>query len=97
MGVKWMIQNGVWVVGADIGDRDDQMDSTFAGREAEFDGVDGVGALNHATNPSYPNTELRMSRIKKNQDWAFCIWLYCSQDTLLQPKQTGEPSLPKTR
>src|SRR5258708_23044371 len=26
--------------------------------------VDGVGALNCATNPSYPNTELRMSRIK---------------------------------
>src|SRR5258708_9177607 len=27
-------------------------------------GVDGVGALNHATNPNYPNTEPRMSRIK---------------------------------
>ena len=26
--------------------------------------VDGVGTLNHATNPNYPNTELRMSRIK---------------------------------
>src|SRR5258707_12376927 len=26
--------------------------------------VDGVGALNHATNPSYPDTELRMRRIK---------------------------------
>src|SRR6266446_10860917 len=26
--------------------------------------VDGVGALNRATNPSYPDTELRMSRIK---------------------------------
>src|SRR5258705_10069312 len=26
--------------------------------------VDGVGTLNHATNPSYPDTEPRMSRIK---------------------------------
>src|SRR5258708_4095284 len=26
--------------------------------------VDSVGALNHATNPSYPDTEPRMSRIK---------------------------------
>ncbi len=32
-----MFQNGVWVVGADIGGGDDQMDSTFTGREAEFD------------------------------------------------------------
>src|SRR6266404_3068384 len=29
--------------------------------------VDGVGALNCATNPSYPNTEPRMSRIKTNR------------------------------
>src|SRR5258705_10178935 len=36
-----MFQNGVWVVGADIGDRDDWMDSTFAGREVEFDGSRG--------------------------------------------------------
>src|SRR5258708_17294381 len=27
-------------------------------------GVDGVGALNRATNPNYPDTEPRMSRIK---------------------------------
>src|SRR5258708_3676190 len=26
--------------------------------------VDGVGTLNHATNPNYPNTEPRMRRIK---------------------------------
>src|SRR5258707_12489327 len=26
--------------------------------------VDGVGTLNHATNPNYPDTEPRMSRIK---------------------------------
>ena len=30
-----MFQNGVWVVGVDIGDGDDQMDSMFMGREAE--------------------------------------------------------------
>src|SRR6266436_2735868 len=29
-----------------------------------FTVVDGVGTLNHATNPNYPDTEPRMSRIK---------------------------------
>ena len=36
-----MFQNGVWVVGVDIGDGDDWMDSMFVGREAEFDGGRG--------------------------------------------------------
>ncbi len=33
------------------------------GPPSGYHGVDGVGALNRATNPSYPDTELRMSRI----------------------------------
>src|SRR5258707_4776607 len=36
-----MFWNGVWVVGADIGDGDDWMDSMFTGGEAEFDGSRG--------------------------------------------------------
>ena len=33
------------------------------GLDTDLDGVDGVGTLNCATNPNYPNTEPRMSRI----------------------------------
>src|SRR5258707_14910742 len=41
-----MFQNGVWVVGVDIGDGDDWMDSMFVGREAEFDGSRGYDLFN---------------------------------------------------
>ena len=29
--VEWVLWDGVWVVGADIGDRDNWVDSSFAG------------------------------------------------------------------
>ena len=59
-----------------------------------FTSVDSVGSLQlcHQSKLSWYWTEDEQDQ---NQDWAFCIWLYSSLDTL-QPNQTGEPSLPKT-
>ncbi len=47
MQVKWTFQNGVWVVGADVGDRDDWVDSSFVGQQVEFDGGRGYDLFNH--------------------------------------------------
>ena len=41
MWIKGASGDGVWVVGVDVGDRDGWMDSSFPGREAEFDGSRG--------------------------------------------------------
>src|SRR5260221_9491288 len=42
-----MFWNGVCVVGADIGDRDDWVDSLFMGRQVEFDGGRGYDLFDH--------------------------------------------------
>ncbi len=47
MWVKWVLQDGVWVVGVDVGDRDDRMNPSFAGGEAEFDSSRGYNLFDH--------------------------------------------------
>src|SRR5260221_10002097 len=47
MWVKWALRDGVWAVGADVGDRDDRVDSSFMGGEAEFDSGRGYDFFDH--------------------------------------------------
>ena len=47
MWVKQALQDGVWVVGADIGDGDDRVNPLFMGGEAEFDGGGGYDLFDH--------------------------------------------------
>ena len=47
MWVKQALQDGVWVVGADIGDRDDRVYSSLAGGEVEFDSDRGYDLFDH--------------------------------------------------
>src|SRR5258705_13938167 len=58
--------------------------------------VDGVGTLNRATNPSYPDTEPRMSRIK-TRTGPSVSGSTVAKTHFSNQKQTDEPSLPKTR
>src|SRR5258708_35466559 len=55
-------------------------------------GVDSVGTLNHATNPNYPGTELRMRRIK-NQDWAFVSGSTVAKTHFSNQQPTSQKSL----
>ena len=47
MQVEWVLWDGVWVVGADVGDGDDRVDPSFAGGEAEFDGGSGYDLFDY--------------------------------------------------
>ena len=47
MWVKQALQDGVWVVGADIGDGDDWVDSLLVGGEVEFDSGRGYDFFDH--------------------------------------------------
>ncbi len=38
MQVEQVLQDGVWAVGADVGDGDDRVNPLFTGGEVEFDG-----------------------------------------------------------
>src|SRR5260370_34513296 len=51
--------------------------------------------LNHATYPSYPDTEPTKDEQDINQSQAFCIWLYSSQDMLLQSSKQMNPLFQK--
>ncbi len=45
MWIRWVSGDGVWVVGADVGDGDDGVDSSLTGGEAEFDDGGGYNLL----------------------------------------------------
>ncbi len=45
--VEWVLQDVVWVVGADVGDGDDRVDSSLMGGEAEFDSGRGYDLFDH--------------------------------------------------
>ncbi len=47
MWVEQVLWDGVWVVGADVGDGDDRVNALLMGGEAEFDGSRGYDLFNH--------------------------------------------------